>query len=153
MSKPRPGFRPRRSVWTPVDKLFQVRLELSQLEDRTVPNTYTVDNTSDSGVGSLRQAILDANANGGPDKIDFAILPAGSYTISPTSALPAIGDAVQIDATTEPGYAGTPVITLDGGGAGAAASGFTISARVSTIKGFAIVGFSKHGVLIGSNLD
>ena len=35
--------------------------------------TFTVININDSGAGSLRQAILDANANPGPDTIDFAI--------------------------------------------------------------------------------
>ena len=34
---------------------------LCRLECRTVPNTYTVTNTADSGPGSLRQAALDAN--------------------------------------------------------------------------------------------
>jgi hypothetical protein len=41
------------------------------LEDRTVPSTFTVMNTSDSGAGSLRQAILDANAQAGADVINF----------------------------------------------------------------------------------
>lgn len=31
--------------------------------DDTIPTTLTVTSTSDSGPGSLRQAILDANAN------------------------------------------------------------------------------------------
>ncbi len=35
--------------------------------------TYTVTNTNDSGAGSLRQAILDANANAGLDTISFSI--------------------------------------------------------------------------------
>ena len=35
--------------------------------------TYTVTNTNDSGAGSLRQAILDANANAGVDTIEFNI--------------------------------------------------------------------------------
>jgi hypothetical protein len=35
--------------------------------------TYTVTNTNDAGVGSLRQAILDANANAGADIIVFSI--------------------------------------------------------------------------------
>ncbi len=35
--------------------------------------TYTVTNTGDAGVGSLRQAILNANANPGADIIDFNI--------------------------------------------------------------------------------
>ncbi len=36
--------------------------------------TYTVTVTTDAGPGSLRQAILDANANAGPDTIEFNIL-------------------------------------------------------------------------------
>ena len=35
--------------------------------------TYTVINTNDTGAGSLRQAILDANSNTGADIIDFSI--------------------------------------------------------------------------------
>jgi len=33
--------------------------------------TFTVENTNDSGPGSLRQAVLDANTNPGPDEIVF----------------------------------------------------------------------------------
>ncbi|MGE3820294.1 MAG: LEPR-XLL domain-containing protein, partial [Isosphaeraceae bacterium] len=36
---------------------------LEQLEPRVVLSTFTVTNTDDSGPGSLRQAMLDANAN------------------------------------------------------------------------------------------
>ncbi len=39
----------------------------------------TVTTTNDSGTGSLRQAIIDANANPGPD---FIILPAGNYKLT-----------------------------------------------------------------------
>jgi hypothetical protein len=48
------------------------RLSIERLEDRTVPSTFTVDNLADSGVGSLRAAIADANANPGADLIRFA---------------------------------------------------------------------------------
>jgi hypothetical protein len=34
--------------------------------------TFAVRNTEDSGAGSLRQAVLDANAAAGPDEIKFA---------------------------------------------------------------------------------
>ena len=47
--------------------------------------TFTVTNTSDSGAGSLRQAILDANANPGLDTIAFDIPGAGVHTITPAT--------------------------------------------------------------------
>src|SRR5437870_2742775 len=81
----RPGRHPRQR--------FVPRLEA--LEDRTVPSTFTVLNLADSGEASLRQAILDANAQPGADVIDFA---AGlSGTIGLTSGQLNIGDALTID--------------------------------------------------------
>jgi hypothetical protein len=65
--------------------------------------TFTVLNTNDSGAGSLRQAILDANGNPGADTIAFAIPAAGVQTIAPATALPTITDAVTIDGYTQPG--------------------------------------------------
>src|SRR5262249_2851895 len=41
-------------------------------EDRTLLSTFLVSNLADSGDGSLRQAVLDANANPGANKITFA---------------------------------------------------------------------------------
>ena len=38
--------------------------------------TFTVTTTADTGAGSLRQAILDANAAAGPDTIQFSVVPA-----------------------------------------------------------------------------
>jgi hypothetical protein len=49
-------------------------LAVEALEDRAVPSTFTVLNLADSGDGSLRQAILDANSPAfpGADVIRFA---------------------------------------------------------------------------------
>lgn len=47
-------------------------LVLEPLEDRTVPTGFLVSNSADSGTGSLRQALLDANYNPGLDSISFA---------------------------------------------------------------------------------
>ena len=56
--------------------------------------TYTVTNTADSGAGSLRQAIIDANGTPGvADTIAFNIPGAGAHTITPASPLPTITDA------------------------------------------------------------
>ena len=52
------------------------RLVLEALEDRCLPSTFTVLNTNDASAGSLRQAILDANAHanvGGPYTIAFVM--------------------------------------------------------------------------------
>ncbi len=65
--------------------------------------TFTVTNTDDSGAGSLRQAILDANANPGADVIAFSIVGSGVHTITPADELPTIADAVTIDGYTQPG--------------------------------------------------
>lgn len=68
-------------------------LRLYALEDRTVPNTYPVVNGLDSGPGSLRQAVLDANANPGPDTITFAH---GVHSITLTTGELAITDGVTV---------------------------------------------------------
>src|SRR6476620_11826994 len=50
--------------------------------------TFVVTSTADSGVGSLRQAILDANASPGKDRIDFDISGPGVHVIQVLSDLP-----------------------------------------------------------------
>jgi predicted outer membrane repeat protein len=57
--------------------------------------SFTVTNTNDSGAGSLRQAILDANVIAGADTITFGV----SGTITLASTLPAIVDELTIDGT------------------------------------------------------
>ncbi len=65
---------------------------------RGLAATYPVINTLDSGAGSLRQAILDANSHAGPDTIVFNIPKTGwlfngsSWFIEPGSPLPALTD-------------------------------------------------------------
>jgi len=64
--------------------------------------TYTVTNLNDANAGSLRQAILNANANPGPDRIEFAVAHgAGTITLR-TGVLTITGD-VTIDGSTQPG--------------------------------------------------
>jgi hypothetical protein len=64
--------------------------------------TFSVVNTSDGGLGSLRQAILDANANLGADSISFAIAGSGLQTIHALDTM-IITDAVVIDGFTQSG--------------------------------------------------
>ena len=83
-------------------RLYEVRIynrvltptDLATLSGQ--PVTFTVTRTADSGAGSLRQAILDANARAGiADIIAFSIAGAGVHTIAPTSPLPTITDPLK----------------------------------------------------------
>ena len=75
--------------------------------------TFTVTNTGDSGAGSFRQAILDANATAGPDTIAFAIPGAGLHTITAASFWPQITEQVTIDGYTQSGsFPGTNAFPL-----------------------------------------
>src|SRR5437879_3997134 len=66
---------------------------LELLEARCLPSVYSVTSTADSGAGTLRQALLNANSNPGTDTIVFQI-GNGSQAIRPASALPTITGAV-----------------------------------------------------------
>ena len=81
-------------------------LVVEQLEDRCVPSTFTVVNILDSGPGSLRQAVLDANAapnvGGVPDLINFNIPGGGVHTIALVDPM-RITDGVKIDGYSQPG--------------------------------------------------
>lgn len=84
----------------------------------------TVTNTADSGPGSLRQAITDANANWSIDRIEFNIptsdagynASTGVFTITITSTeLPAIGNRVlTIDGSTQTAFTGNTNTTMFG---------------------------------------
>jgi hypothetical protein len=65
--------------------------------------TYTVTSTADTGAGSLRQAIINANANAGPDTINFNIVGGGVHTITPLTKLPNISEALTINGYSQPG--------------------------------------------------
>ncbi len=47
------------------------RMTIESLEARMLLTTYIVLNLNDAGPDSLRQAVIDANANAGADKITF----------------------------------------------------------------------------------
>ncbi len=107
---------------------------------------YTVSNVNDSGAGSLRQAILSANTNSGLDTIVFNISGTGPFIIQLASVLPTITDPVVIDGTTQPDYAGTPLIEINGSAIGSGNDGLMVTAGGSTIRGLAINGCPRDGI-------
>ena len=109
--------------------------------------TFTVTNTFDGGPGSFRQAILDANASSGADAIVFNIPGSGVQTIALSDTLPIVSEAVTIDATTQPGFAGTPLIELNGDGLGQG-QGIQVNGGGTVVRGFAINRFSGNGILL-----
>ena len=90
-------------------------LQFEAIERRLLLTTFVVTSTADSGPGTLRQAILDVDADSTPgDTIDFSIGSGGPQTISPLSALPDITNSVTINGTSQPGYPGHPIIVIFG---------------------------------------
>src|SRR5690349_2072203 len=126
------------------------------------PFVFSVTNTNDSGAGSLRQAILDANSMGG-GTINFDILPHGPvYTISPLTALPIITQTVTIDGYTQSGAmmnTNPPTmglntvltIELSGVNSGSNFAGLVINAPNCTVRGLVINRFVGDGIRVCSN--
>ncbi|MFO0807928.1 MAG: right-handed parallel beta-helix repeat-containing protein [Gemmataceae bacterium] len=123
-------------------------IELVQLEDRTVPATFAVTTLSDAGAGSLRQAIIDANAAPGADVIQFDV----PGTITLASALPAVTGPVSIDGRTAPRYQVLPVVEVDYNGF----AGLRFATTASGSSLYALGHFDAAGAgvtLAGSNIS
>ena len=110
-------------------------------------STLVVTNTNQSGPGSLYQAIVDANDPGPRDTITFNIPGLGPHTIAPTGDLPDITQPVVIDGTTQPDYAGTPLIEINGQNAGTA-FGLVVNGSNSIVRGLAINRFHHVGIVL-----
>lgn len=108
--------------------------------------TYVVTSTDDAGPGTLRAAIIAANAHPGHDTITFQIPGPGPHTIRPTSWLPELYEAVTVDATTQTGYAGTPLVELDGQSAGGGVIGLRLFGGWSEVRGLCVNRFSGGGL-------
>jgi hypothetical protein len=149
-------------------------LALPPLSVRSAPIVFTVNETGDSADAdtgdakcdvdlvtpgdqcTLRAAIEQANGNDGEtDTIEFAI-PADTdagcdalsrvCTILPGASLPVINDPVIIDGETQPDFAGTPLIVLNGILTPAGVDGLRITAGDSTVGGLVINKFPGDGI-------
>jgi hypothetical protein len=109
---------------------------------RVIPYRLHVTTTADSGVGSLRQALLDANDSPDENLVDFNLPGSGPYALHLQSALPAILSPIIIDGWSQPGSNAPPVIDLDGSGGSNSFDGLRILAGNSTVRGLALHGFA-----------
>src|SRR6185503_658973 len=103
--------------------------------------------TAPAGAGSFAEAINNANTNPGLDNIDFNV-GVGPITINLNGALPSITDPVVIDATSQPGFAGNPIVELNPTNPG---NGLSITAGGTTVRGFVINRFAGFGINCGAS--
>ena len=124
--------------------------------------SLTVNSANDADDGScntthcsLREAMNAANSQAGFQAITFAIPGSGQQTINVDAPLPPITEALTIDGTSQPGYAGTPLVVVDG--PSGISSGFVLDGAPvtsgATIQGLAIVGFGGWGIEVHGSDD
>jgi hypothetical protein len=115
--------------------------------------TFNVTNTNTSGVGSLAQAILNANATAAADDIDFNLIGAGPFVIA--APFPAVTQPLTISGYTQTGATpnNAPVgitnasllIVLDGTGLVAGSPVLQIDADDSEVRGLVIQDIPSGG--------
>jgi hypothetical protein len=122
-------------------------------------STYIVTNTFDSGAGSLRAALANANANPGPHVVQFNLPGSGVHTIAPLTPLPDITNAVTIDGYSQPGakpntlqWGSDAVLRVRVDGAeltNSSSPALLLRSNGSTVRGLIIVRFA-YGIQINS---
>jgi hypothetical protein len=169
-SRRRPGFGARR----------RFRFEWERVEERTLLSVLTVntvdDNTTDTSVLTLRDAITLVNTVGDPtslgqptmpagwaaqidnsgggfgtnDTIDFAIPGTGVQTIAPTAPLPTITHPVVINGYSQSNTQ-AKLIQLSGPGMTSGVTGLDLATSGSTVQGLVINQFSIAINVVGNN--
>jgi hypothetical protein len=138
------------------------RPQLDALEERQVPATFNVWNNADSGVGTLRQAILDSNASPsqvGVNEIQFDFAPGTINFIELKSSLPVITAAVNINGYSQAGSHENTLLNGDNAvisvglyGEGAW-TGLYIDAANVTVQGLGISHFKGDGIVLFAGAD
>src|SRR3954469_5027131 len=131
--------------------LFAIAVFSSLAAAATFHVTTIADNNNNASptAGSLRKAIIDANANPGADTIDFNIPGSGLHKITVTLALPVISDPLVIDGYTQAGSVQNSLannnnaqLMIQIASTGAVIDGIVITAGSSTVRGLIITGFA-----------
>ncbi|MFZ1700296.1 MAG: hypothetical protein WBO10_11115 [Pyrinomonadaceae bacterium] len=139
------------AIWQqPAQMQDEKGIEQAPTIDQAQPSSpgavFVVTNTNDAGAGSLRQAIVDANASASADAINFNIPGAGVKTISPLTELPNVTDPVIIDGYTQPGASPNSLAVGSNANllielAGTSPNGIILRTGNSTIRGLVMNGF------------
>jgi hypothetical protein len=120
---------------------------------------FAVTNTNSSGLGSLYQAITDANNTAGADRILFNIPGAGVHKIDVSqNPLPTVLESLVIDGYSQPGakpnslgigHNAVILIQLDGGAGGPTSNGLVFSGASSdyVVRGLCLTGFGEPAAL------
>ena len=103
---------------------------------------YTVTNTSDSGAGSLRQAVIDANAAGSDDVINFSAALSGQSIVLASEIVIANNGTLTINGL------GANVLTINGG-PGTNRIFYTNLGAIVTISGVTLTGGGGTGAFSG----
>ena len=123
-----------------------------------VPNALALDITvskgGNTGPGTLRDAIAQANASPGTDRLVFAPnqnqLTGSEFLIQPTSLLPTVTGGLEIDGTTfHDAASGRPLVRIDGSRISSATWGIVFNvadpSQPSKITNVAMTGWSASG--------
>jgi hypothetical protein len=140
--------------------ILPVAILWSAVATIALADTFTVINTDDTGTGSLRQAMTDANNHSGLDTIAFDIPGTGVHTISPATQLPSITSPVTLDGYTQSGSSANTLangddavllIEINGAVLGNNADGLVLASGGggSTIRGLVL----DNGWSLGINIQ
>jgi len=108
---------------------------IEALEERVVPSVFTVSSISDSGQGSLRQAIIEANAEPGPDTIRF-----DKQTFNTPQVITLTTGEIDISSDLRVVGPGKDLLTLDGNSSSRIFSIYGTGSSKVTISGLSLTG-------------
>ena len=113
--------------------------------------TFVVSSNADSGANTLRAAIIAANGTPAADTITFN-LAAGQRTIALATSLPAVTATLDINGTSQPGFAGVPLVRIDGVALPANHDALTINTSASTVRGLMITRAPGAGLVFAGGI-
>ena len=116
---------------------------------------FTVTNTNNSGPGSFRQAVQDANTTPGPDQVEFNIAGPAPHVINLLSPVTFTDNQTTVDGSTQPanGYTGpSPHIVLQGQ-VTTGQEGLSIEGDGVALYGLYVRNFQYFGISVETTAD